>query len=180
MYNEQMADDVARELTKLWATVNGAALRAYLVDSYGVETTAISPCVALHVLQAANGNIDQDVLSGAVKEYWNIDNRGLRKGYEPFDPQEGDGVLYRHPVCKFYCENESILLSERLGPGLLCRKLGGLRFGPNVVTVHDLSVRWRMSPNKAFCVNVVPPQEPVLPSAPPVSPGNGPSDGSER
>jgi hypothetical protein len=130
-------------LAELWRLHKLPSFRDYIMATYGRCPTGSPAFECVYIAEAESGDPSQGQIGSIIKHWWKVDDSGLVQIRRPSIPElDEPGVFDRRPVLKFFKDDNGIVLGERLGPDLICRKTGKLIMTETGTLVKGLKVVW--------------------------------------
>jgi len=138
------SDAVLVYLHSYWRSLQSEGLADILRSTYQTVPAAKPDFEYLLAGQAASGNMETLELGSQIHQWWRIDNTGCHAHRLLQLPQKDDSSMFwKHPIIRFFLSDERVLLGERLGEDLICRKLGTLlNTGSRELTLINPTVTW--------------------------------------
>jgi hypothetical protein len=118
---------IAMLLADIWAFHKSASFAGYIANTYGKCVDRLPSFECVYIAESESGDLDNGTIGGVIKKWWRVDGSGLTENWRPRLPSTDEpGLFDRRPVLKFFTDGERVIVGERLGPNLNCRKLGRL------------------------------------------------------
>lgn len=117
-------DAIARDLGKIWTTRAQEAFSQYVLHTYGVRFVEPPAWIRVVISESASADIAAMAFnSPIVRRWWTFDAAGLVEEPEVKLDLGQTGMFFKTPILRFFVEGERVLVSEHLGPRLLCKTI---------------------------------------------------------
>jgi hypothetical protein len=134
---------IALWLAGIWALHKSERFLAYVTEIYGKPVDHLPSFECVYIAEAESGDLDTGQIGGIIKKWWMVDDTGLSEIRRPQLPLTDDPALFdQRPVLKFFTDGARVVFGERLGPDLICRKVGKLIAKRAAVSVADVRLLW--------------------------------------
>jgi len=133
---------IARKLSEVWLFFRTPEFLQYLLLTYKKSVAENPAFEKICIAEAENGEIESSSIGGIIKRWWVVDDRGCRRVKKPDLVLQDAEFFDSHPIVKFYLEADQIVIGERFGPDLICRKRGTISGQPSGFAIDKLAVTW--------------------------------------
>ena len=139
----ELSRAIAIWLARMWRCHKTEQFLHYIACTYGAALDR-TPCFdCIYIAEAESGDLKTGRISSSIKNWWKVDDAGLSDIRVPDLPHEVDFIPFdRCPVLKFFTDGHQVVLGERLGPDLVCRKVGTLTESEACLSVADIELLW--------------------------------------
>lgn len=143
------AAQILRRLTDYWNLHKTVDFLGYLTVTFGIVPVATPQFDCIYIAEAEDGDPTQAWIGGLIKQWWVIDDNGMRPIVNPDlpvlpdEPENLRSGFYPKPVIKYYFSNDRITLGESFSPTYICRKTARIVFDKDrVIDFVDCHVVW--------------------------------------
>lgn len=143
MTPDEQSKGIARQLAALWSESKRPEFVSYVRSFHDAEVTHLPSFRCLFIGETEDGNLQSGPQPGILKQWWQVDDQGTREVSTPkmnWDLDTPSAPFFPTPVILFYCEDDVIVVSERLGQKMACWKRGRLERDASGVRVVDLNL----------------------------------------
>jgi hypothetical protein len=121
----------------MWESSKHDSFGDYMKENYGIACIPKPKWQQMIIAEAQAADFEaMSFESSLVQRFWVADDMGVREVVAPALPEGKDGLFYTVPTIRFCRGGDLVLVSERLGPDLMFRRLhkflieaGALRIG---------------------------------------------------
>jgi hypothetical protein len=141
--SSELSSAIARWLAGIWELHRSEPFAAYVATTYGMHVDHCPLFDRVYIAEAESGDLAMGRIESFVKKWWRVDDRGLVEVCRSeLRSTDGPEIFDHRPLLRFLTDGERIVLGERLGPGLICRKTGKVVAKEGAVSITDLRVVW--------------------------------------
>lgn len=134
---------IALSLAAIWRFHKSEAFADYVARNYRKHVPSLPSFECVYIAEIENGDLDKGAIGGIVKKWWMVNGRGMTEIRQPQLPLTDESALFDlRPVLKFFTDGERIVLGERLGPNMICRRAGKLVATETAVSITDSRLLW--------------------------------------
>lgn len=124
MKSLDLSFQIARTLSAQWSVFRGPDFHQYVISNYQIQPRATPAFECLYIAETETGDVERGYLGGVIRHWWKVDDQALQGVQSAVLDEKQEDVFDRRPIIKFYYVHNTILIGERLGPDLVCRKVG--------------------------------------------------------
>jgi hypothetical protein len=139
----ELSPAIAHWLAGVWSGHRSDQFLDYLAETYGKRVDRPPSFDCIYIAEAEEGDLDSGRIGGIIKKWWKVDNVGLTEVRRPNLPATDEpGLFDQRPVLKFFTDGKRVVIGERLGPKLICRKAGKVEITEASVGIVDVRIIW--------------------------------------
>ena len=138
MPTDQHSQRIAEALSTLWAEAKLPHFADYVRKVYRTDAGNAPAFRCLYIGETEDGDLQRGPMPGLVRQWWLVDDHGLREVRAPKLDWDGESDFVPTPLVLFFRDGEGVAISERLGRRLMCLKSGCLHIAGGQATIIDV------------------------------------------
>jgi hypothetical protein len=137
---------IALWLAGIWDLHKSSAFADYVAKTYHKRVVRLPSFECVYIAEAESGDFETGAIGGIIRKWWKVDDAGLTEIRRPqLSTTDQPALFDRRPVLKFFTSGGRIVVGERLGPDLICRRVETLLPQEASFRVADVRLLWATS-----------------------------------
>ena len=127
---------IAETLSALWDEAKRPEFAEYVRRFHHMDVGETPNFRCLFIGETEDGDVETGPKSALIKQWWIMDDQGLREVLIPKMDWGGDSAFFPTPLVLFYHDGDGVSLYERLGQKMACWKSGRLHLTEELATLN--------------------------------------------
>lgn len=139
-----LSADVAHLMATIWHEHKVPSFTDYIACTYKMHVERTPSFDRIYIAEAEFGDVETASIGGIIRRWWMMDDAGLTQIARPALPAPDDRLAFDPcPILKFFLDGTRVVLGERLGPDMICRKTATIIMRDGSVRLDNVRVAWK-------------------------------------